>query len=527
MSISRFPVALVLCAICNSHGAVYDVLLRNGRVVDGTGQPARIADVGLQRDRIVAVGDLAGDQGKLEYHLGGRVIAPGFIDVHSHAENIQSSPKAENFVRMGVTSLVLGNCGSSELSPAALFAKLEDVCISANVATLIGHGTVRSQVMGGSFRRPPSEKELGEMESLVDQAMKEGALGFSTGLIYLPGSFSQTPELVALARVVARHGGIHASHMRSEGTRIHEALEELLTIGREAGVPVHVSHIKLAGPSVWGQTESVLERLHLARDEGLRVTQDQYMYTASSTSIQSRIPNWAREGGNKAFARRVADPEMRARIVQELLSDLQRSGYPDLSHAVIASFSKHRELQGKNVREAALVLRGSDSLEDQAEVVLDILLAGGAQGVFHGMQESDLQAFLKDPNTMIAADSSVRSFREGVPHPRGYGNNARCLQRYVHELGVLTLEEAVRRMTQLPAETFGLEDRGVIRPGGFADLVVMDPAAVRSPATFENPHAYATGLDFVLVNGVVVVRADRHTGAMPGRPIRHKTSEDQ
>jgi N-acyl-D-amino-acid deacylase len=499
----------------------YDLVIRNGRVVDGTGNPAFFADVAVKDGHIASVGKLAG-KGRRELDARGLVIAPGFIDVHSHAEDIDDLPLAENFVRMGVTTVVLGNCGGSKTDVGEFFSLMEDKTFSPNICTLIGQGTVRNRVMGGSFLRPPTEEELGKMKTMVDKAMKDGAVGLSTGLIYLPGTFTKTEEIIELARVASAYDGIYVSHMRSETTSIYDALDELFRIAREANIRAEVSHIKLSGKSAWGQADKVLAAIEKARASGLDVTHDQYMYPASSTSLSTLIPDSAREGGRDKFMARISNPAEKAKIVQQMKDTLKRSGRDDYSYAVIASYRTDKSFNGMNVVQAAKKKRGADSLDDQIELVLEVEKSGGASAVFHGMSEEDLRKFLQHPNTMIASDSGVRRFQEGVPHPRGYGNNARALAKYVRELGLLRLEEAVRRMTTLPATTFRLKDRGQIREGAWADIAIFDPAKVQDRATFEDPHHYATGFKYVLVNGVPVVENDQHTQARPGKALRHR-----
>jgi N-acyl-D-amino-acid deacylase len=308
--------------------------------------------------------------------------------------------------------------------------------------------------------------------------------------------------------------------MRSEGEGIFKALDELFRIAREGGTRGHISHLKLSGKTAWGQTAKVLAAIEGARAGGLDITQDQYVYPASSTGLSQLIPDEAREGGADKFRERLADPAQKAALVQRMKNSLRKQGREDYSYAVIANFSKDKSLNGLNVVEAAKKKRGSDTLDDQVELLLDIEKSGGASAVFHGMSEDDLREFAKHPNTMFASDSGVRKFGEGVPHPRGYGNNARVLGEYVRALKLLRLEDAVRRMSSLPAATFQLKDRGTLRPGAWADLVVFDPAKVTDKATFKEPHHYATGFKLVAVNGVVVVEDDQHLGTRPGKVIR-------
>ena len=501
--------------------AEYDLVIRGGRVVDGTGNPAYFADIGIADGKIVAIGKIRG-RGQTELDAKGQVVAPGFIDVHSHAENIERLPLAENFVRMGVTSLILGNCGSSRTDFSAYFDELEKIGFSANVASLIGHGSVRAQVIGRNTDRAPTSEELDEMKKLVEQAMAAGAVGFSTGLIYQPGTFAGTDEIVELAKVAAAWDGIYVSHMRNEGRGVISAIEELLLIAREADIRAQISHIKAASESAWGLSEEMLALIEESRRAGLDITQDQYMYTASSTGMRQLIPNSAREGGREKFRERVSDPDTKEKIVQQMLRNLRASGREDYRYAAIAFFRADPSLNGLRVPEAAMRKYGRDDLRAQIDLIFELELEGSASGVFHTMNEEDLRKFLQHPNTMIAADSSVRTFGSGVPHPRGYGNNARALARYVREEQVLSLEDAVRRMTSLPATTFRLRGRGQIAEGYAADLVVFDPETVQDHGTFTDPHQYATGFKWVLVNGEIVVADDQHTEARPGTILRNQ-----
>jgi N-acyl-D-amino-acid deacylase len=498
----------------------FDVSIRHGRVVDGTGNPAFFADVAIKDGRIAAIGRIDGEA-KTEIDASGLIVAPGFIDVHTHADELAEMPRAENFVRMGVTTIVVGNCGGSTLDVAKFFRNVEETNSAVNVATLVGHNTVRTKAMGGHFDRPPTPEEMAKMKSLVEQAMKDGAAGLSTGLIYQPGVFSKPDEIVELAKVVGVYGGIYTSHMRHEDTRIYEALDEVFRVAREAHVRAEVSHIKLAGPSAWGQAERVLAYIEKARAEGLDITQDQYGYTASSTGISQLIPDHALEGTHAQFVERIADPAQKAIIVAQMKESLLSKGRKDFAYAVIASYKHDKSLNGLNLAEAAKAQRGSSSLDDQVEMILEIQKNGGASGVFHGMSEDDLATFMRHPNTMIACDSGLRTFGEGVPHPRGYGNNARVLARYVRELKVLRLEDAVRKMTSLPANTFQFQGRGELRVGNWADITVFDPEKVQDTATYKDPHHYPEGIPCVLVNGVVIIKAGEHTGAKAGQALRY------
>src|SRR4051812_14361239 len=517
----RFLLIFSVAANLVVQAARFDVLIQNGRIIDGSGAPAAYGDIGISNGKIIAIGKLNRQNGDKTINAHGLIVAPGFIDVHTHAEDIIEMPNGENFIRMGVTTLMLGNCGGSELNIDKFLRDVEATNICPNVATLIGHNTVRRKAMGGNFNRVPSEKEMAQMKDLVAKAMKDGAFGLSTGLIYLPGTFSKTDEIVELAKVAASFGGIYASHMRDEGLEIEDALNELFRAAREAKMRAHISHIKLSGRSAWGRATNILALIERARAEGLDITQDQYTYTASSTGIAQLVPDWAREGGK--FDERMRDPATKAKIKEEMLAGLKRRGAEDFSYAMIANYSPDTSLNGLNIMEAARKKFAANSLDDQMELILQV--QSRASGVFHSMNEEDLQVFMKSPNTMFASDSSVRKFGQGVPHPRGYGNNARALHHYVRELGVLRLEEAIRRMTSLPASAFRIAGRGEIHEGFWADLVILDPNTIQDRATFTQPHQYATGIEYVLVNGVPVVEKNELTGKRPGKGLRFQGTQ--
>ena len=500
--------------------ATYDLVIRHGRVVDGSGNPAFFADVAVKDGRIAIIGRVTGEAAT-EIEATNLIVAPGFIDVHTHADDVVEQPRAENFLRMGVTTVVVGNCGGSTLDVGKFFREVEAKKISINVATLIGHNTVREKAMGGNFDRPPTAEEMAKMQSLVDRAMKDGAVGLSTGLIYLPGTFSKPDEIVELAQAVTPYVGIYTSHMRHEDTRIYEALDEVFRVAREAHLRAEVSHIKLGGEKAWGQADKVLAYLEQARASGLDITQDQYAYTASSTTMRQLIPDDAFDGGKKKFQEIIAAPALKAKLVAQMKEKIHARGRGDYAYAVIASYQHDPALNGLNIVEATKKVRGSDSLDDQIELILELEMNGSASGVFHGMSEEDLQKFMRHPNTMIACDSGLRELGKDMPHPRGYGNNARVLGRYVRELKVLRLEDAIRKMTSLPANTFQLKQRGELHEGNWADITIFDPEKISDPATYNDPHHYALGIPYVLVNGVPVIKNNKHTGAKPGAALRH------
>ncbi|HUE84359.1 MAG TPA: D-aminoacylase, partial [Pyrinomonadaceae bacterium] len=449
----------------------FDLLIKNARIVDGTGNPWFRADVGIKEGRIVRVGQIDATEAGRTIDAQNQIVAPGFIDVHAHVESIYNLPAAENFIRMGVTSLVTGNCGSSNTEVGEFLGRISEKPISVNLATLIAHGSVRRKAMGLEDRAPTAE-ELKQMEEIVAQGMKDGAVGLSTGLIYVPGTYAKTDEITALARVAARFGGLYATHMRSEGDEVIAAIEESLQIGEQAGLPVQISHFKISSKRFWGKSPTTIGLVQAARARGHSVTVDQYAYSASSTSLDVRIPSWLRAGGSEEAKKRLADKPTRERVIKEMKDGLKRSGFKDYSHAMVASYRPDPSFNGKSIADITKLVRGKKDLNSQIEQILAMYEAGGAGMVYHGMSEEDVRLIMREPFTMIASDSDVREFNQGVPHPRGYGNNARVLGRYVRELKLVTLEDAVRKMTSLPAQTFGFRDRGLVREGFAADLVI-------------------------------------------------------
>jgi N-acyl-D-amino-acid deacylase len=496
----------------------YDVLIRGGRVIDGTGAPARMADIAIKDGRVVAVGRLSQTDARETVEAMGLVVAPGFIDVHTHADDLADHSRAENFVRMGVTTIVAGNCGSSALDVGEALARIREVGASVNFATLIGHNTVRRAAMG-TANRAPEPSELAKMKSLVWRAMTDGAVGFSTGLQYVPGTYAGAPEIIELARVAADGGGVYASHMRNEGTALEDSIRETIQVGEAARCPVQISHLKVDSPNRWGASAQALALIDAARARGVEVAADQYAYTAASSTLGIRFPSWALEGGEQKIAERLNDPATWARIKREMQELLAERGLKDLSFAVVASHSADPSLNGLTMKQVAARRKGSESADAQFEAAREVLLAGGASMVYHFMSDEDVERIMRHPHVGMASDSSVLTFGEGVPHPRGYGNNARVLGEYVRRRKVISLAEAVRKMTSLPARQFGFDRRGTIAAGQAADLVIFNAITVADTATFEKPHGYAAGVKWVLVNGVPVVRDGEHTGARPGQVL--------
>jgi N-acyl-D-amino-acid deacylase len=506
----------------------YDLLITNARIVDGSGNPWFRADVAIKDGRIARIGRLGPETATRTIDAHGQILAPGFIDVHTHVESIYSLPTAENFVRMGVTTLVTGNCGTSATDVAEFLGRMKKTPLSVNLATLIAHGSVRRKVMGLGDREPTPE-ELKQMESIVEQAMKDGAVGLSTGLIYVPGTYAKTDEIVSLARVAARYGGLYATHMRNEGDKVADAIRESIQIGEQAGLPVEISHFKISNKKLWGQSPMTLGLVRDARARGLAVTVDQYAYTASSTSLDARLPAWLRAGGLEEAKKRLADKTTRERAIKDTKDALKRSGFKDYSFAVVASYGPDKSFNGKSIADITKQVRNKSDVTSQIEQMLDMFAAGGAGMIYHGMGEDDVKRIMQEPFTMIASDSGVRQADESVPHPRGYGNNARVLGHYVRELKLISLEDAIRKMTSLPAQTFGFRDRGLIREGFAADLVIFDENTIKDQATFDKPHQYPIGISYVIVNGAPVIENNQVTSARTGMalfgPGSHKDAQ--
>lgn len=500
---------------------LYDLVIRNARIIDGTGNPWFHGSIAVKNGKIARVGKLDSANAKQTIDAKNQIVAPGFIDVHAHVEEIYNNPSAENFIRMGVTTLVTGNCGGSATDVKEFLGQMKEKPLAVNLATLIGHNSVRSKIMGTDNRAPTADEQL-KMNALVEQAMKDGAVGFSTGLIYVPGTYSKTVEVVELAKAAAKYDGIYASHIRDEGTKVVEAIKEAIDIGEQAKMPVEISHFKISSKALWGETPTTLGLVEDARKRGFQVTIDQYVYTASSTSLDARMPGWAIAGGREEGKKRLADKATREKIIAEMKEDLKKKDFKDYSFAYVASYKAKPEFNGKNIAEITKTVRNSKKPDAQIEQIFEMYENGGAAMVYRVMDEADVKNIMRQPYAMIASDSSVRDFGAGVPHPRGYGNNARVLAKYVREEKIITLEDAVRKMTSLPAQTFNLKDRGLIREGFSADIVIFDEKTIADNATFEKPHQYATGFSNVIVNGEIVFDGEKMTGKMSGQPLYRK-----
>lgn len=499
----------------------YDVIITNGKIIDGTGNSWYYGNIGIVNGKVAAIGKLENTQAKKTIDAKGLIVAPGFIDVHAHIEGGElTTPTADNFIHDGVTSVVTGNCGGSNLDVAAYFKRLDSVKTSINVATLIGHNTVRRAVMGDLQRDPTSEEQT-KMEALVQKAMQEGAVGFSTGLIYVPGTYSKTAEVVNLAKVASTYNGVYASHIRDEGDKVTDAVNEAIAIGRDAKIPVEISHFKVTYKPNWGRSVETIGLVEKARLEGLDVTIDQYPYVASSTTLDTTVPTWVFGGGRDSMKIRINDPAMRDKIKKEMATNLKEKKLKNYSYAQVARYAPDTTYNGKNISQINKLKGRKAKPMDEAETILEMVGATNrTQMVFFSMDEKDLVRILQYPFNMIASDAGIAKFGSGMPHPRAYGTNARVLGRYVNELKAIRIEEAIRRMTSLPAQKFNLRDRGLIREGMAADVVIFDEKQVGDVATYSNPHAYSKGFAYVIVNGEVVVDQGKHTGVRSGSVLR-------
>ena len=514
-----FSIVLLLLAF-PAFAQQYDIVLAGGRIIDGTGNAWFYGDVAIHNGKIAAVGKLNTSDADTVINVNGLFIAPGFIDVHAHIErNDLIVPTADNFIFDGVTSVVTGNCGSSNTDLVRYFFQLDSVKTSINVATLIGHNSVRNAVMGMS-QRDPSAEEQTKMEELVAQAMQSGAVGFSTGLIYTPGTYSKTPEVIGLAKIASKYNGVYASHIRDEGDGVTEAIEEAINIGRQANIPVEISHFKVTYKPNWGRSVATLAQVENARKEGIDVTIDQYPYIASSTSLNTVLPSWVFSGGKDSLNARLNDALLRKKIKGQMVSNLKRKKMKDFSYAVVARYSADTTVNGKNISDINRLKGRKSKPAEEAETILEMVEKGSAQMVFFSMNEEDVKRIMQYPFGMFASDAGIARFGEGSPHPRTYGTNARVLGHYVRDLKVIRLEEAIRRMTSLPAQKFQLRDRGLLHEGSAADLVVFDEESVSDVSTFTKPHAYAKGFAYVIVNGTITVANGKHTGARSGQILK-------
>lgn len=540
---------LLLAAACG--GPTYDVIIRGGTVYDGTGSPGVAASVAIQGDSIAAVGELPGARARRTIDATGLAVAPGFINMLSWAtESLIQDPRSQSDIRQGVTLEVMGEGGSMgpwndsmkvleksgqgdikydiEWTTLGQYLEfLERKGIATNVASFVGATTVRIHELGFADR-PPTPDELERMKQLVASAMEEGALGVGSSLIYAPAFYARTDELIELMKTAGGYGGMYISHMRSEGNRLLEAVDELIRIATESGAPAEIYHLKAAGQQNWSRMDAVLAKVDSARAAGLRITADMYPYTAGATGLDAAMPPWVQEGGYEQWSRRLRDPAIRRRIRREMRTPsddwenlMLLSGGPERMLLVGFKSDSLKPYTGKTLAQVAQ-LRGASP----EETAMDLVIADGSRvgTVYFMMDEANLAKQLQRPWVSLGSDAESLApegpFLKSNPHPRAYGTFARFLGKYVRDEKVMPLEEAIRRLTSLPAENLKLRRRGQLAPGFHADIAIFDPARIQDHATFEQPHQYATGMVHVFVNGVQVLADGEHTGATPGRFVR-------
>jgi len=551
---SAFPPLLIgyllLLAACTTT-VEYDVVIRNGRLYDGSGAAPMAGDLAIHADKIAALGSLRGARGRTEIDAAGLAVAPGFINMLSWAtESLIADGRSQSDIRQGVTLEVFGEGNSlgpyTEAMKKEVVERQDDIKyeirwtqlseyleylvkrgISSNVASFIGATTARIHAVGYE-NRAPTAPELDRMRALVRQAMEEGALGVGSSLIYAPAFYATTEELIAMCEVAGQYGGMYISHLRSEGNRFLEALDELITIARQARVPAEVYHLKAAGQSNWGKMEEAIRKIEAARAEGLRITADMYTYTAGSTGLNAAMPPWVQEGGHQEWVRRLKDPAIRARVKREMSTPTDQwenlylaTGSPERVLLVGFKNEKLKPLTGKTLAEVAR-MRG----KSPDDTVIDLVVEDDSRvdTVYFLMSEENVRRQIAIPWVSFGSDGASLApegvFLKSSTHPRAYGNVARLLGKYVREEKLIPLQEAIRKLTSLPAGNLKLDRRGLLKEGYFADVVVLDPAKIQDQATFEKPHQYATGVRHVFVNGSQVLRDGEHTGATAGRVVR-------
>ena len=508
-----------IVAAPRAQAPAFDLVIRHGRIVDGTGSPWYLGDVAVRNDTIVRIAPRIEAPATRVIDATGRIVAPGFIDLHTHARRgIFDVPTAANYVRQGVTTLIEGPDGSSPLPIKPFLDRVAALRITPNFGLFVGQGTIRDQVIG-PINRKATEAEIEKMRGLVRGGMEDGAFGLSSGLFYVPGTFTPTAEVVELAKVAGRMGGIYISHMRDETAGVIDSVRETIAIGEQGGLPTQVTHHKIIGKANWGRSVETLKAIDEARARGVDATLDQYPYTASATSIQAALmPAYALEGGRDAILKRLQTPAMRTELLKATARIIaEERGGGDPNNVQLSRCDWNHALDGKRLGDVTKGRGLEPTIDHAAETVFWIVEQGGCGGIFHAISEDDLQRILRHPATMIGSDGEVPVFGVASPHPRSYGTFARVLGRYVRELKVITLEDADRKMSSFPAQRIGLADRGVLREGMKADIAIFDAATIRDTATFDRPHQYAEGVSWVIVNGQIAVENGAMTVARSGR----------
>lgn len=557
MRLTLISILFLLTMGCQKN-AQYDVIIRNGNIYDGSGNKSYKGDLAISGDTIAAIGDLSNSEAKTEIDVNGLAVAPGFINMLSWANNsLIEDGRSQSDLRQGVTTEIMGEGWSEgplnekmkkeELEQEGdikynidwttlgeYLGFLQNKGISCNVASFVGAGTIRIYVLGYQ-NRAPNKQELEQMKSLVSQAMEEGALGIGSSLIYAPDFYASTEELIELCKVASQFGGMYISHIRSEGDNIFNSLNELITISREASIPAEIYHIKTAGKFNWNKLDSVFSIIESAQNEGFKISADMYTYNASATGLDASMPPWVQEGGLKEWKKRLQDPNIRKRVIEEMKTPTTKwensylgAGSPDRILLVGFKNDSLKYLTGKTLMEVAK-LRGKSPEETAMDLVIDD--DSRVQCIYFSMNEANIRKEIAKPWISFGSDEASLSpegvFLKSNPHPRAYGNFSRLLGKYVRDEKIITLEEAIRRLTSFPAENLKLKKRGKLQPGYYADVVVFDPNKIIDKATFDKPHQFAEGVSSVFVNGVQVIRDGEHTGKFPGRVLKGPGYKDK
>ena len=518
MRLAFFNLILIVFLGCKGPQNV-DILIMGGMLIDGTGTEAKTADIAIAEGKIIKVGNISGMTGLDTIDATGLIVAPGFIDLHTHLEPIKQLPEAQSHIMQGVTTALGGPDGSSPWPLSKHLQELDSIGVGMNIGYLTGHNTIRRNIMGLDNRAPKAE-ELDSMKQQVRQAMYDGAFGISTGLKYLPGTFSKVDEVIAISAVSADMGGFYTSHLREEGLGLLEAVKEAIVIGKQANIPIVLTHHKVVGKPMWGNSSKTLAMVDEAVASGQDVMIDQYPYTASHTGISILIPNWAKAGGNEEFKKRINDPMLRDSIKKEIIFNIINDrGGNDLKRVQFSRVRWNKELEGKRLYDWVIMEGLEPTIENGAELVIKAQSKGGANCIFHAMDEEDVRAIMRHPLTMIASDGRLNKLGDGHPHPRAYSTFPRVLGHYARDEGVVPLHTAVYKMSGLPAQRMGLKDRGKIAEGYYADITVFNAQTIRDVATFLEPHQYPEGIIHVIVNGKFAVRNAEFLNSRHGKVL--------
>lgn len=500
----------------------YDIIIENGMIADGSGESLYESNIYIKNGKIIDIGNKKNATGLKIIDASGLIISPGFIDMHTHSERRSLDfPSINNYLQQGVTTMVGGNCGGSPFPIGKFIEKTEKIGIGPNLALLIGHNTVRKEIMGRE-NRIASPNEIKAMQNLIQNAMDDGAFGLSTGLKYIPGAYSNTEEVIALASTVSKNNGFYATHMREEGIGLLESVEEAINIGRKAKLPVQISHHKAVGKTMWGESIKTLALIDEARAEGIKVTADQYPYTATSTGLTVVFPAWSLAGGTEKLKERLENPLERKKIKDKIIWNIVYDrGGGDPASIVIANYPPNIKYNGMNLAQITELKGLEPTPKNAAEILMDLVYDGRGQGIYHCLNENDVKQIMAHPQVMHASDGSTIEFGKAQPHPRNYGTFPRILGRYVRDKNVISLVESIRKMTKLPASVLRLKDRGEISKKYWADIVIFDSNKIIDNATWKEPHQYPSGISWVIINGKIVIDHGVYTSILPGKLLKN------